>query len=126
MIIDLELQGDSGDGRREVIELSDSDGVFDNRVQGLDRHVHCARCHLPFRRLVLSLPAIGVPASIADLTTSSLPSREGDRSRDEIDRAKRASYMREWQAKAKRQRIEARDVARRTPRRSPRLASNLV
>lgn len=89
--------------------------------------MYCARCHLPFKRLVLGLPAVRADhvkplgASIA-----SSPTRRGVRSCDDIDRANRAAYMRDWQAKAKRQLVEARDVARRTPRRSPRLATSSV
>lgn len=57
---------------------------------------------------------------------ASPPVRIGDTSRGDLDRANRAAYMRDWQAKAKRQRVEAREIARRTPRRSPRLATSSV
>lgn len=54
----LFLQGHSKDGGRDVIVLSDSDGSFDHVAQGLDSHVHCARCNKPFRRLVIGLSAV--------------------------------------------------------------------
>lgn len=91
--------------------------------------MHGVRCHLPFRRLVLLLPAVVVPSVDVQPTLPPFvrsPVRHRVRTRDDLDRANRAAYMREWQANAKRQRMEARNAARRSPRQSPRLANSLV
>jgi len=118
-------QDESHGGRDDVIELTDSDDSLDRMVWGLRNHVHCACCHKPIRRTVFALPAVrAVPFESLGVLGASSPIRIGVRSRDNIDRANRAAYMRDWQAKAKRQHVEARDVARLTPRRSPRLEAS--
>lgn len=121
------LQGDSDDDRRDVIDLSDSDDSVDRLVCGLRNHVHCVGCHQPIRRLVFGLPAVRVaPVDPLGVRIPTSHVRLGEIFRVDLDRANRADYMRDWQARAKRQRVETRDLARRNPRRSPRVSSSSV